>query len=240
MNASQPTDFNVSLGQLLDHSRTEPYCHWGIVCYDGKGCRSFLDPNTEGLSPLTRLLAHYPIRSQMAIARLIRCQSRYSLAESEPFTREWQGRYWSCSFEGSIVDAESLPLGRQLPIGPSLTEQLFCHLLHRLDQLSADLGEAALLLQLAAEIEYRLGADSRLLLCNDQFLLLFSRQPLYWQSQLHPDGQSVVVSSQRLVTSHPLASPWQRAPGGQPLLFHNGALLTTARLANHISHPDIL
>ncbi len=224
MNASQPTDFNVSLGQLLDHSRTEPYCHWGIVCYDGKGCRSFLDPNTEGLSPLTQLLARYPIRSQMAIARLIRCQHRYSLAAAEPFTRECRGQYWSFCYEGTLECVDELPLGRLMPVGTSAAERLFCHLLYRLEQHPTLANNTMGLLQLVDELRPNLSGCSHFLLCNDQQLLVYSRQPVYWQPShtADTDARHVLVATQPLPTEH----AWQTHEAGRPLLFCQGELLT--------------
>lgn len=251
LNASLPTRFNMTLAQLMTRPHATPCSQWGLLCYDGKGCRSFLDYHGNDLSPLAHLLSHYPIHSQMVMARLACSQA--PLAEAEPLYRESAGRYWGCSVDGELWATAALPTGRRQPVGESATERLFCHLLHCLEESEPSAGqtprnrahcqslhtrylqqESAQLLGLLPTIRQHLDPQGQLLLCNERSLLVVSEQPIYWQSFAqpahYPGGHRGTIRADTQVTliaSEPLPSPhpWQASTSYSALVFSCGHLL---------------
>lgn len=45
---------------------------WGITFYEGKGCRTFKDPQPSFNSPIAKLVQDYPIKSRSVIAHIRR------------------------------------------------------------------------------------------------------------------------------------------------------------------------
>lgn len=72
MSANVPTDICFSFTGLVQRGGgTGPHKDgWGITFYEGKGCRTFKDPQPSFNSPIARLVQDYPIKSCSVIAHI--------------------------------------------------------------------------------------------------------------------------------------------------------------------------
>jgi glutamine amidotransferase len=136
MSANVPTDIRFSFAGLARRGGdTGPHGDgWGITFYEGRGCRSFHDPEPSAKSDIARLLRAYPIASRVVIAHVRRAnRGRVALENTHPFTRELWGRPWSFAHNGQLKGVKRLPLGRFRPIGTTDSETAFCWLLGELE-----------------------------------------------------------------------------------------------------------
>lgn len=120
MSANVPTDICFSFtGLMLRGGKTGPHKDgWGITFYEGKGFRTFKDPEPSAQSPIARLVQALPIKS-CAVVSHIRQANRgcVSLENTHPFTRELWGRYWTFAHNGQLTGYKKLPTGRHRPVG---------------------------------------------------------------------------------------------------------------------------
>ena len=118
MSANVPTDICFSFtGLMLRGGKTGPHKDgWGITFYEGKGFRTFKDPEPSAQSPIARLVQALPIKS-CAVVSHIRQANRgcVSLENTHPFTRELWGRYWTFAHNGQLTGYKKLPTGRHRP-----------------------------------------------------------------------------------------------------------------------------
>lgn len=64
----------------------------GITFYEGKGCRTFKDPQPSFNSPIAKLVQDYPIKSCSVIAHIRQAnRGEVALENTHPFTRELWG-----------------------------------------------------------------------------------------------------------------------------------------------------
>ncbi len=72
MSANVPTDICFSFTGLVQRGGgTGPHKDgWGITFYEGKGCRTFKDPQPSFNSPIAKLVQDYPIKSCSVIAHI--------------------------------------------------------------------------------------------------------------------------------------------------------------------------
>ncbi|STV79659.1 glutamine amidotransferase [Klebsiella michiganensis] len=82
MSANVPTDICFSFTGLVQRGGgTGPHKDgWGITFYEGKGCRTFKDPQPSFQSPIAKLVQEYPIKSCSVIAHIRQAQPRYRCA----------------------------------------------------------------------------------------------------------------------------------------------------------------
>ena len=94
MSANVPTDIRFSFAGLARRGgETGPHADgWGIGFYEGRGCRTFHDPEPSARSDLARLLRAYPIKSRIVVAHVRRAnRGRVALENTHPFGRELWG-----------------------------------------------------------------------------------------------------------------------------------------------------
>ncbi|MCH9051644.1 MAG: class II glutamine amidotransferase, partial [Proteobacteria bacterium] len=72
MSANVPTDIRFSFSGLMQRGgRTGPHRDgWGIAFYDGKRCRTFLDPKASADSEIAGLVRRYSIKSRNVICHI--------------------------------------------------------------------------------------------------------------------------------------------------------------------------
>lgn len=136
MSANVPTDIRFSFAGLARRGgETGPHADgWGIAFYEGRGCRSFHDPEPSARSDLARLLKAYPIKSRLVVAHVRRAnRGCVALENTHPFGRELWGRPWTFAHNGQLKGVKRLALGRFRPIGTTDSEHAFCWLLGRLE-----------------------------------------------------------------------------------------------------------
>ncbi len=145
MNCATPTDFSFSFkGFSLRGGCTDVHCHgWGLILYEGKGIRSFHDPESCSESPIAEFVRNHPLRTYNMIAHI-----RYAtvggvaLENVHPFHREMWGVNWCFAHNGDVPmyklePGEELPIigscgGERIyhPIGDTDSEKIFCSLLN--------------------------------------------------------------------------------------------------------------
>jgi glutamine amidotransferase len=135
MSASVPTDICFSFAGLIRRGgQTGPHKDgWGIVFYEGKGCRAFHDPEPSAQSPIAGFLAAHSIKSDVVISHIRRAnRGRVALENTHPFQRELWGRNWSFAHNGQLRGVKSLPLGAYRPVGTTDSEHAFCWMMGQL------------------------------------------------------------------------------------------------------------
>lgn len=137
MSANVPTDICFSFTGLMQRGgRTGPHRDgWGIAFYEGRGCRTFHDPNPSAESEIARLVQRYAIKSLIVVSHIRRAnRGRVCLENTHPFSRELWGRHWVFAHNGQLQGIKRLPLGLYRPIGTTDSEYAFCWLLGRIRQ----------------------------------------------------------------------------------------------------------
>ncbi|EEQ9940213.1 class II glutamine amidotransferase [Escherichia coli] len=137
MSANVPTDICFSFTGLVQRGGgTGPHKDgWGITFYEGKGCRTFKDPQPSFNSPIAKLVQDYPIKSCSVVAHIRQAnRGEVALENTHPFTRELWGRNWTYAHNGQLTGYKSLETGNFRPVGETDSEKAFCWLLHKLTQ----------------------------------------------------------------------------------------------------------
>ena len=120
MSANVPTDICFSFTGLVQRGGgTGPHKDgWGITFYEGKGCRTFKDPQPSFQSPIAKLVQEYPIKSCSVIAH-IRQANRgiVALENTHPFTRElWGPMRITASWRGMSLSRREICILAGKPI----------------------------------------------------------------------------------------------------------------------------
>ncbi|NTV11044.1 MAG: class II glutamine amidotransferase [Zoogloea sp.] len=145
MNCNNPTDICFSFsGFRARGGLTDVHGDgWGIAFFEGKGVRTFLDPQASHASPVAELVRSYPIRSKNVIAHIRKAtQGRVALENTHPFQRELWSRYWIFAHNGNLKNFAPRLDGRYRPVGDTDSELAFCYLLESLRR-RFPLGEPA-------------------------------------------------------------------------------------------------
>ena len=135
MSANVPTDICFSFTGLMQRGgKTGPHRDgWGIAFYEGRGCRTFHDPNPSAESEIALLVRRYAIKSLIVVSHIRRAnRGRICLENTHPFSRELWGRNWVFAHNGQLRGVKRLPLGHYRPIGTTDSEHAFCWLLGRI------------------------------------------------------------------------------------------------------------
>ncbi|WP_132252346.1 MULTISPECIES: class II glutamine amidotransferase [Methylobacterium] len=135
MSANVPTDIRFSFAALARRGgETGPHADgWGISFYEGRGCRTFHDPEPSARSELAKLLRNYPIKSRIVVAHVRKAnRGRVSLENTHPFSRELWGRRWTFAHNGQLKGVKRLPLTGFHPVGTTDSEHAFCWMMGQL------------------------------------------------------------------------------------------------------------
>ena len=136
MSANVPTDICFSFTGLMQRGgRTGPHRDgWGITFYEGKGFRTFKDPNPSCDSQIAELVQNYPIKSRAVVSHIRQAnRGGVNLENTHPFTRELWGSYWTFAHNGQLTGYQDLHTGRHRPVGQTDSEMAFCWLLKQME-----------------------------------------------------------------------------------------------------------
>ncbi|MBS0848834.1 class II glutamine amidotransferase [Citrobacter sp. JGM124] len=242
MSANVPTDICFSFTGLVQRGgRTGPHKDgWGITFYEGKGCRTFKDPQPSIHSPIARLVQEYPIKSCSVIAHIRQAnRGRVALENTHPFTRELWGRNWTYAHNGQLKGYRRLNSGSFRPIGETDSEQAFCWLLHKLaERYPRTPGNMEAVFRYIAELatELREKGVFNMLLSDGRYVMAFCSTNLFWITRRSPFGtaklidQDVEINFQEettpddvvtVIATQPLTGneTWQRIEPGHSVLF---------------------
>lgn len=245
MSANVPTDICFSFKGLAKRGGANgPHKDgWGMTFYEGKGCRTFKDPQPCSFSPIAKMLEDYPIKSELVVAHIRQAnRGKIALENTHPFTRELWGKNWTFAHNGQLTDYQNLDIGCYQPIGETDSEYAFCYILYQLRQKYADEPndwiEVFHFVKLCADELKQLGVFN-LLFSDGQYLFVYCSTNLYWITRRSPFGKATLIDEDvevdfqqhttpndivSVVTTNPLTSneTWQKIAPGQAHLFKHG------------------
>ena len=214
MNCNVPTDICFSFtgfqarGGLTDHHTDG----WGIVFFEGKGFRQFLDPMASAQSPIADFVKNYPIKSKNVIAHIRKAtQGETKLENTHPFVRELWGKYWSFAHNGDLKNYSPELSGDFLPVGNTDSEKAFCYILQELKKtFKTSCPDASTLAQKIHELTLEIASYGvfNFLLSNGEFMMahcstklasIIRRAPF---SVAHLKDQDVKVDFSAVTTEH--------------------------------------
>ncbi|MGF1749765.1 class II glutamine amidotransferase [Vibrio cionasavignyae] len=248
MSANVPTDICFSFTGLIQRGgNTGPHKDgWGITFYEGKGFRTFKDPNQSCDSQIAELVQSYPIKSRAVVSHIRQAnRGQVNLENTHPFTRELWGRYWTFAHNGQLSDYQSLRTGRHRPVGETDSELSFCWLLSKLeDRFPEPPQDMMAMFAYVAECcdELRQFGVYNMMLSDGEFVMTFCTNHLYWITRKAPFGKATLLDEDvtinfqvettpndvvSVIATQPLTGneTWHRMKPGEFNLFHFGELV---------------
>lgn len=125
-------DFTIRAFALRDVVNADG---WGLAWYPDQSLALAKEPLTWRESDYAGFLQTYShVHSRMYIAHVRKktVGGENTHADTHPFNREWLGRDYCFSHNGTVYGAEKLPLARFRPLGATDSEHVFCNLLDRI------------------------------------------------------------------------------------------------------------
>lgn len=250
MNCNVPTDICFSFtGFQARGGLTDVHTDgWGIVFFEGKGIRQFLDPNASANSPVADFVRTYPIKSKNVIAHIRKAtQGETRLENTHPFVREMWGQYWSFAHNGDLKNFAPSLTGAFRPVGNTDSEKAFCYILQELKQTFGEsIPSKEKLADKIFELTLKLASFGvfNFLLSNGEFMIahcstklasIVRKAPF---TVAHLKDQDVAVDFSAVTTSHdrvaviatnPLTEneTWVVHEPGTLLLFAEGEVVKT-------------
>ena len=248
MSANVPTDICFSFTGLIQRGgNTGPHKDgWGITFYEGKGFRTFKDPNQSCDSQIAELVQSYPIKSRAVVSHIRQAnRGQVNLENTHPFTRELWGRYWTFAHNGQLSDYRSLKTGRHRPVGETDSELSFCWLLNKLESRFPEPPQDMMaMFAYVAECcdELRQFGVYNMMLSDGEFVMTFCTNHLYWITRKAPFGKATLLDEDvtinfqmettpndvvSVIATQPLTGneTWHRMKPGEFNLFHFGELV---------------
>lgn len=248
MSANVPTDICFSFAGLMQRGgNTGPHTDgWGITFYEGKGCRTFRDPQPSSESKIAQLVKEYPIKSKAVISH-IRQANRgiVSLENTHPFTREVWGKNWTYAHNGQLSGFEDLQTGFYQPIGETDSEKAFCWILNQVAQAFPQQPEdMKVIFPFIAGLADQLRALGvfNMLLTDGDFVFAYCTNNLHHIIRRAPFGHAALIDEDvtinfenetsdsdvvAIIATQPLTNNevWHKMEPGEYTVFCNGKVL---------------
>lgn len=147
MSSDMPATMNLSLGALAAHGGAPSSIHdgWGVAYYEGTDVRLIKDAGPVNDSDWIRFIREHDLRSAIVMAHIRKAtMGDIAYRNAQPFARELAGRMHIFAHNGwlpRIADATHMQPGRYFPVGETDSEQAFCALLGRMEQIWRQPGE---------------------------------------------------------------------------------------------------
>lgn len=245
MSANVPTDICFSFSGLMRRGGdTGPHRDgWGLTFYEGKGCRTFKDPEPSCQSKIAKLLEQYPIKSCAVIGHIRQAnRGGVSLENTHPFVRELWGRNWTFAHNGQLTDYEALDTGEFTPIGSTDSEKAFCYLLAQIKSQFPTAPENPVELGRLIAQHADLLRDKgvyNMLLTDGHLLFAYCTSKLHWITRKAPFGKAYLIDNDyeidfakettpsdvvTVVATEPLTKneQWHKMETGEWILFQDG------------------
>lgn len=252
MSANVPTDICFSFSGLMQRGGgTGPHRDgWGIAFYEGKGVRTFHDPQPSCESEIARLIKNHPIKSLSVISHIRQANvGSVCLENTHPFVRELWGYQWAYAHNGQLdKKIFDLPLGCYEPVGCTDSEYAFCWLLgqirERFPQRPTDFAELNRFIHECCETLRPLGVYN-MLLSESRYLFAYCSTKLTWITRKAPFGEATLMDDDltvdfckettdkdivTVIATEPLTDneEWTKFETGELLVFKDG--IVQARL----------
>ncbi|HIF9335244.1 TPA: class II glutamine amidotransferase [Photobacterium damselae] len=252
MSANVPTDICFSFTGLMQRGgNTGPHRDgWGITFYEGKGFRTFKDPNPSCQSRIAELVQEYPIKSCAVISHIRQAnRGGVNLENTHPFTRELWGRYWTFAHNGQLTGYDALDTGRFQAVGDTDSEIAFCWLLNQVEakypKPLQDMAEAFAFIHQCCERLRQLGVYN-MLLSDGEYVLTFCTNNLHSITRRAPFGcaslidEDVTIDFQQettpndvvtVIATQPLTNneQWHKMQPGEFNVFYFGEVVYQAQ-----------
>lgn len=197
MSANVPTDICFSFSGLMQRGgATGPHRDgWGIAFYEGKGLRSFHDPDPSCSSKIAEFIKNNPIKSTQVISHIRQANvGQVNLENTHPFSRELWGNMWTYAHNGQLEkQLFDWPLNFYHPVGSTDSEYAFCWLMDQLrtkfPQRPADEEQLADFIHQCAEKLRALGVFN-MLLGESNYLYVYNTTKLSWITRKAPFGEA--------------------------------------------------
>lgn len=209
MSANVPTDICFSFSGLMQRGgNTGPHKDgWGVTFYEGKGCRSFKDPEPSAHSPIAELVTKYPIKSEAVVCHIRQANSGgICLENTHPFIRQMWGKNWTYAHNGQLKDfAEKLPIKLHLPIGTTDSEHAFCWILDQLHyKFGAEQPPAKVLFGFIATLTWKIDelGVANMIITDGECLVAYCSNNLHWITRRAPFGKASLIDVEVAVDFH--------------------------------------
>jgi len=209
MSANIPTDICFSFSGLMQRGgNTGPHKDgWGITFYEGKGCRSFKDPQPSAHSPIAELVTKYPMKSEAVVCHIRQANSGgVCLENTHPFTRQMWGKNWTYAHNGQLKGyAEKLPIKFHLPIGTTDSEHAFCWILDQLHyKFGAQQPMAEALFEFIATLTWKVDelGVANIIITDGEYLFAYCSNNLHWITRRAPFGKASLIDVEVAVDFH--------------------------------------
>jgi predicted glutamine amidotransferase len=146
ISSRQPVRLTFSLQTLASHSIPPDWQSdgWGAVFYQGNDVALYREPIAASTSSLVGFLQQQGPSSSLAISHIRHAtRGAITLANTQPFIREWAGRIHVFAHNGdlpNISHSSTLQYDRFHPVGTTDSEQAFCALMERIASLGSDVS----------------------------------------------------------------------------------------------------
>lgn len=248
MSANVPTDICFSFSGLMRRGGdTGPHRDgWGLTFYEGKGCRTFKDPEPSYQSKIAKLLEQYPIKSCAVIGHIRQAnRGAVKLENTHPFVRELWGRNWTFAHNGQLTDYKDLETGDFTPIGTTDSELAFCYILAQVKARFPKPPKNPMTLGrfLAKHADVlRAKGVYNMLLTDGRHLFAYCTSKLHWITRRAPFGKALLIDNDweidfakettpsdvvTVVATQPLTKneTWHKMGTGEWLMFKDGERL---------------
>ncbi|OUS32181.1 class II glutamine amidotransferase [Thalassotalea sp. 42_200_T64] len=248
MSANVPTDICFSFAGLMQRGgNTGPHRDgWGITFYEGKGCRTFKDPQPSFDSEIARLVSNYPIKSEAVVCHIRQANAgAVNLENTHPFSRELWGRNFTYAHNGQLANYQDiLKTHKLLSVGCTDSEQAFVWIL---EQLRVKFGDSRpeqeplfkFLASLCNLID-PLGVFN-LILSDGEFIFAYCSNNLHWITRRAPFGPAKLIDTDvaidfkkettendvvTVIATQPLTADetWNKLKAGDWLAFVKGEI----------------
>ena len=202
MNANVPTDICFSFTGLIQRGgKTGPHKDgWGITFYEGKGCRTFRDPQPGAGSEIAQLVKRYPIKSEIVVSHIRKAShGKVCLKNTHPFNREMWGQYWTFAHNGKLKGIKTYPLKRHRAVGSTDSEHAFCWLLDQCVQTyaSAPTNKKALWEFMSEKCRQLASLGTfNMLMSDSSYVYAFCSTKLCWITREAPFGKAALIDEE--------------------------------------------
>ncbi|WP_163935133.1 class II glutamine amidotransferase [Paraferrimonas sp. SM1919] len=259
MSANVPTDIVFSFTGLVERGGvTGPHTDgWGITFYEGKGCRTFKDPQASCQSEVANLIKRYPIKSCSVISHIRQAnRGAVNLENTHPFCRQLWGRNWTFAHNGQLSGyKQKLKVSQDLPIGNTDSELAFCWLLERIkEKYPKRPNNIKTLFRYIAKCadELRQLGVFNMILSDGDYVMCYCTNNLSWITRQAPFGVAKLIDTDMVVdfseettpndvvsviATRPLTSDetWNKMQAGDWQLFRLGVPVDGRLLGNKVS-----
>lgn len=205
LSANTPTDISFSFSGLKQRGGNtgEHKDGWGISLYEGRGCRTFHEPESSFNSEMAEFFRNTSIKSKIIIAHIRQANSgKVCLENTHPFSRELWGCDWVFAHNGQLKGIKKKPLKFYLPVGTTDSEYAFCYMMDKIrkkfprrPRSKKELWQ--FIKSIAQEIN-TLGVFS-FLLSDSRYMYAYCSNRLCWITRKHPFGIANLIDTGEVV-----------------------------------------